>query len=331
MIRKYTFIILCLILLTILYINIGSITLNPIETITCLFNGKKCILNNIIFEIRLPRVLGCFIIGISLSISGLVLQTIFRNPLVEPYVLGIASGSMFFTGLVIILGISIFNIIPTLPLHLTGSIIGSLITLFIISILSSRLSIIQLLIIGLVISFLYTAGIEILVSIAELEKITYLHLALLGTLSGITWSKIYITLPILSICILLLLVNLKWLNCLLMGIDYAYTMGVNIKYIQLLSILITGILTSISVFLAGIVGFIGLAAPHIARLLCKSSRIEVVLPNTILIGSILTIVSDLLARTILLPRELPITAITSLFGAPFLAYLILRFRREYVI
>lgn len=307
-------------------LQVGSVSIDLLS----ILNGKASnSVKYIFYEVRLPRTLATLLGGTSLAISGLVLQTLFRNPLVDPYIIGIAGGSTFFMGLTLLLGISMFGVFPNMPLYLSSSIIGALITLTIITVLAPKLSITQLLIIGIVINYLYHAGITLIMTIAEIERIAQFHIALLGSFSGSSWIRVEVSLiPILT-CTVLSIIFSKWLTPLIMGEAYAHTMGVNVKFVRTIYITLTGILTALTVYLAGIVGFIGLAAPHIARLLYRTNRVDYLIIPTILIGSLLTTCSDITARILLTPRELPITAITSLFGAPLLAYLIVRLRREY--
>ncbi len=323
---KTTFSVLLLLVSFFLSLCLGSTPLSPHDLI-----APNDAARVVIYEIRLPRAIASAIGGACLALSGLVLQTIFRNPLVDPYILGIASGAVFFIGLGVLLGITVLNVIPAMPVFAGCSVIGSLVTLAIISALARRLTTMQLLIAGVVISFLYSAGTHILISIAELERIAYFHLAVLGTFSGATLDRDIVAAAMAAPCVVALVLCSKWLNAMLMGETYAMTMGVNLSALRLTSVFATGVLTSASVLLGGIVGFIGLAAPHIARLLFRTSRVDVLLPQTVVIGAFLTLTSDVVARVVLLPRELTITAVTSLFGAPLLAYLVMRHRREYVI
>ena len=321
---------LALVIVTLLSICLGSTTLNPLDAIMNLIKGDET-LRFIILDVRLPRVIGCIVVGIALAVSGLILQTIFRNPLVDPYTLGIANGALFFVGLGVLLGFKLFNVFPTMPLYITYSTIGSIITLMLIVMLAPVLTTIQLLIVGITLSFIFSAATHILIAFAELEKVAYFHLAILGTFSGITWDKLMFTIPIISICLVVVVLQAKWLSTLIMGEEYAMTMGTNVKVMRFLAILCVGILVAISVTLAGVVGFIGLATPHIARLMYRTSRFDFLYLRVVILGALLTVVSDTIARLILLPRELPITSITSLFGAPLLTYLILRSRRDYAV
>ncbi len=318
------------ILLSIAYLCLGSIVLGPAEVLNAIFKNHG-VYSMIVLDVRLPRLLGCFLVGSALSASGLILQTLFRNPLVEPYTLGVSSGALFFVGLGIVLGFSLFRIGPSPLFSLSNAVIGSTLTLMVLTAVAPRLTTMQLLIVGVSIAFLYSAGIEVLTSIAELEKLPFLYLSMLGTLSGSSWERVIPCIPLTFLCLIVIWALSKRLNALILGETYAITMGISVRAIRALGVFLAGLLTSISTVIAGVVGFIGLVTPHIARLLYKTSRIDVLLPHVVLIGSLLTLASDLIARLALLPHELPLTAVTSVFGVPMLIHLVLRRGRDYAV
>ncbi len=291
-------------------------------------NSKNPLYLTIVKDVRMPRTFAAVIGGALLAVSGLFLQVFFRNPIVGPYVLGISSGATLVVGLVILAGYVIFKLTFLSPYVIfIAAFIGALLVTFFISIAASVVrSAVTLLIIGLMISYICTAVTNVLIAFAEKERVHAFVLWTLGSFAGYLWDQVSFTyiasipLLIISICLL------KDLNVLLLGEEYAKSMGVNIKYVRLAVVTTASLLTALVTGFAGPVAFIGLAVPHMARLLFKTSDVRVLFFASLLIGGIITVACDTAARLIFAPIELPISAVTSLFGAPIVIALLIKRR-----
>ncbi len=281
----------------------------------------------IIWKIRMPRVLSSLFCGGYLAAGGLLLQVFFRNPIVGPYVLGISSGAILMVALVMLGGLSMG--LPAIhPLFLSlAAFCGALGVMVIIVAAASRVkSIVTLLIIGLMMGYLCYAATSILIAFAEREKVKGFVLWQMGSFSGFTWQEFYLVM-LLGIPLLIgAYLMSKPLNAFLLGEDYAKTMGVNIRLFRFLIITFSSALAGLVTAFAGPVAFIGLAIPHLARITFRTSDNRVLIPGAVLIGAIVTMLCDLVARTIFSPVELPLSAITSLFGAPVVIGLLLKKR-----
>ena len=300
----------------------GSVKITYSDLIKAL-NGDQTIKSRILMNIRIPRILGAFFGGSALAVSGLLLQTFFRNPLAGPFVLGISSSAAFGVALYLLAGV---------PLGGYGTVssafFGSLIAIILVLNLASKVrSPVTLLIAGLMLGYVFSALERILITYAESAQVHQFVLWTFGSFSGITLSEIPIILSLLIPVFISTLFLAKPLNALLLGEGYARSLGVNIRQVRVILILLACFLASIVTSFAGVVAFIGLAVPHLTRLLLKTSDHRILLPGTILMGSLVTVICDTIARTVFVPAELPISVVTSLIGAPTVLFLLLKRRR----
>lgn len=277
---------------------------------------KPLIYGIIVWEIRIPRVILAGLVGVALSISGAVFQGVFRNPLVEPYILGISSGAAAGAGLAIVLGISLIN------LQVTAFVFGVLAT-FIAYSLASRggeTPLVNLILAGIVVNALFTALISYLKTIAPYSLLQNLTFWLMGGFSTAEWKDVGLIGVQIVICAVILS-YLGWqLNLLSMGEDEARSLGLDIRWCKVILLGLATYITSISVATVGIIAWVGLIIPHIARLTIGPDH-RYLLPLSALIGGIFLIICDTLART-LIGSEIPISVITSALSAPYLMYLI---------
>jgi iron complex transport system permease protein len=314
-------------LIFLLNLGVGAAKIDLAEITQILFGapleGDKNYL--IIQRIRLPRALASLAGGASLAVSGLLLQTYFANPIIEPYILGVTSGSTLFVGLVMLGGFS-FGIVRVTPLFLFGgAFLGAMLIMAVILFAAARVkSIVTLLIIGLMAGYVCGAATSILSAYAEKQRLTNFVMWNMGSFSGFTWAQIRlmygVTAPMLGAAFLLA----KPLNLLSMGDHYAHSMGVNVKAARYGIIVISSVLVAATTAFAGPVSFIGLAAPHICRIILQTSNNRLLIPASILGGGLLSGFCDFVARNIVSPMELPLSAITSIIGAPLVVFLLLR-------
>ncbi len=315
----------------VLSISVGSVNIGMLNVVKIMLGMDvgNPVYSSIVLDIRFPRLLAAVIGGAALSVSGLLLQIFFRNPIVEPYVLGISSGASLFVGVAIMGGYR-FGLSGIGPLYLfLGAFAGAMLVMIAVCCAAKKVHhITTLLIIGVMAGFICSAGTSMLTSFADKEQIANYVTWTLGSFSGFSWMQVkflfFLNAPILIAVFLLS----KPLNAMLFGENYALSMGLNIKRFRMAIIVIASILTAGITAFAGPISFIGLAVPHIVRILFHSSDNRVLIPAVIVLGALMTAVCDFCARMLLSPIELPLSAITSLIGAPIVIYLLVTKRSE---
>jgi iron complex transport system permease protein len=279
----------------------------------------------IIQRIRLPRALAGMCGGAALAIAGFLLQTYFSNPIVEPYVLGISSGASLFVGLVMVGGFS-FGFQRITPIFMfIGAFIGAFFIMGIIIIAAAKVkNIINLLITGLMAGYLCSATVSILSAFAEHERLASFTMWSMGSLAGFTWIHLKIMYTIVSPMLLCSFLMAKPLNALSIGDRYAKSMGVNVKAVRYALIFLSSTLTAAVTAFAGPVSFIGMAVPHICRIVFRTSDSRILIPGAILGGALTASLCDFAARNVLSPRELPLSAVTAVICAPVVVFLIMQ-------
>jgi len=330
---KKQFIILSNLLLVFFIADIclGTVYIEPQQVVDALLGRENpetsTTLRYIITDLRLPRAVMAVFTGAGLAVAGLLMQTLFRNPLAGPFVLGISSGGGLGVALVIMgataLGIgtiSSFGII-------TASVIGSLAVLLLIILMSLRIKdTMGLLIVGLMVGSLSSAVVGILSYFSSSEELQRYVFWSLGSLGSINWDDLLIIGLLFILAMLLLLWIIKPLNAMLLGESYAFSLGINIKKARWIIIIITSILAGSITAFAGPIAFIGLAVPHLARLILPTVNHKILIPTTLLLGATLLLFCDLVSQLPFSNYSLPINAVTSLLGAPLIIWLILRKR-----
>ena len=323
------------IVLFILNLFIGSVTV-PLDDIikVLLKENNDNTLSIIIFNYRLPQALTALLAGAALAVAGLLMQTLFRNPLADPSMLGISSGASLGVGIVILLtgaisgtAVSSFGWWSTIGVSL-AAFIGAVLVLFVMLAFSSRMkNMTTLIIIGLMIAYLAGSITDILKFFSLKEDIHAFVIWGMGTFSGVGTSKM----PIFAISIVIgLIVTFflsKNLNILLLGEMYAENLGLNIRKNSVIIILVSGYLTAIVTAYCGPIAFVGLAMPHIARFLFKSSDHRLLIPATMLIGMDMALICNLIARMPGFDGNLPVNAVTAFIGAPVVISVILKSRK----
>lgn len=340
---KYNTIILILfislIFSIVLFSTMGTANIKIIDTFKIIgsklpFIGKKVDVSNIsdsyktiILNIRLPRVLLGVLVGASLASAGAAFQGMFKNPMADPYVIGISSGAALGASIAIITGLR-STILGLSPVSLFAF-IGSLITVFTVYYISkvrSKVPVTTLLLSGIAIGQFLTAIMSFLMVVytKDMEKIIFWTL---GSFSGKGWEPlIRISLPTI-ISIIILNFFARDLNVILTGEESAESLGVDVEKIKIYILLLASFMTSMVVSVSGIIGFVGLIIPHIVRLMVGPDH-RVLLPSSALIGGIFMIFTDTIARTIISPTEVPVGIITALFGGPFFIYLLRKKKKE---
>lgn len=287
----------------------------------------------VLTSIRFPRIFMTLLIGAALGISGASLQGLFRNPLVEPSLIGVSGGAA--SGVVLVI---VFGSILALPKDgfLYNSIIpftafaGGIIATFFVLQLSSqagKTNIAVLVLVGVAINALAGAIIGLAIFYADENQLRTFTFWTLGDLGGATTSKLIIAAPLLIMAIVALLFYSNTLNAVALGEAEAYHMGVDVERTKRIIIFFSALAVGVSVSLAGMIGFIGLVIPHLVRVLFHSDN-KLVLPASVIGGAWLLIISDVIARTIVTPAELPIGVVTALIGSPFFIMLLVKAKRK---
>lgn len=335
--KKYTypFLILTVLLILFFFVNIslGSVSIPTKEIFKSLVgNIDNESWQYIIHNYRLPKAFTAILVGSGLGISGLLMQTLFRNPLAGPFVLGISSGASLGVAL-IILGSGFFGGIFASFLISKWSVIiaaslGSFLVLLAVMIVSSRVrDTMALLIIGLMFGSITSAAVSVLSYFSSAEQLQQYIFWGFGSLGNLSWQELLILLIIYLIGILMAMVSIKALNTLLLGENYAKSLGINLKKSRFIIIIATSLLAGTITAFAGPIAFIGLAIPHMTRQLFHTSNHKILLPAVFLFGAIVMLICDSIAQLPTSDYTLPINAITSLVGAPVVIWLLVNKRK----
>lgn len=323
-----------LLALFLLSLLLGSVNIPLDEIISVLLGGEasKASWTTIILKFRLPKAITAVLAGSALAVSGLQMQTLFRNPLAGPFVLGINSGASLGVALVILtVGATGSTLLASLTLLGDLSVVlaaslGSGLVLFLVLLLARRVDTMTLLILGLLFGYATSAIVSILLYFSSPERITAFVQWTFGSFAGVTWAQMRILAPVVLIGLLISWLTVKPLNALLLGETYANSLGVNVKRSRLWILCSTAILAGSITAFAGPIGFIGIAVPHLCRSLFSTSDHRILIPTTILMGGTIALFADLVAQLPGSQTLLPLNAITALIGAPVVAWVILRRR-----
>jgi iron complex transport system permease protein len=321
-----------LVILAIMNISLGSVYI-PFQKIFATLMGQS-IENegwqNIIIQFRLPKAITAILVGSGLGISGLLMQTLFRNPLAGPFVLGISSGASLGVAIAILAGMTFgfsltqMGIGGSWILTISAS-LGAILVLLVVILVSLKVKdSMSLLIIGLMFGSATSAIVTVLQFFSKAESIQAYLVWTFGSLGGVTWQELQIFIPIVLFTLLAAFMLSKKLNALLLGDNYARSMGLNINNTRLLIIIATALLAGTITAFCGPIAFIGIAIPHITRLIFNTSNHKILFPMVVLCGAILMLICDIIAQIPGREYTLPINAVTSVFGAPLVIWLVIR-------
>jgi len=323
-----------MVFLFLLNISLGTINIPIKDIYQSLIYGScsKVSWNYIILDYRLPKAIVAILIGIGLSISGLLMQTLFRNPLAGPYVLGLSSGASLGVAVVILgaslLPVSLSEFFLTSFGIIIASSLGSFIVLLSVLVIAKRLrDTMAILIVGLMFGSLTSAIVGSLTYFSSAEQLQKFTFWSLGNLGNLTWNSIMILTSCITFGIVLSVLSIKPLNALLLGENYAKSLGINYKKTKYIIIFATSILAGSITAFVGPIAFVGLAVPHIAKLVFQTSNHKILFWSTLLFGAIIMLICDSLTQIPGTEMILPINAITSIFGAPIVIWLLVRKRK----
>lgn len=287
---------------------------------------------HIVQNYRLPKTITAILVGSGLGVAGLLMQTLFRNPLAGPFVLGISSGASLGVAL-IIMGASLFGgsiaalLLTKWSLVIASSVGSFLVLLAVLAVSINVRDTMAILIIGLMFASITAAAVSVLSYFASAEQLQQYIFWGFGSLGNLSWTELVILGSVVVLGLVMSLFLLKSLNALLLGENYAKSLGLNIKQNRLVLLLVTSLLAGGITAFAGPIAFIGLAIPHIARQLFNTANHNILIPAIILLGAIIMLICDSIAQLPMSDYTLPINAITSLFGAPIVIWLLLKKRR----
>jgi iron complex transport system permease protein len=322
------FVLLSILVLVLFFadILIGSVSISLNEIIQ-VFTGQlptDTPQSIIILQSRLPKALTAILAGCALPVAGLLMQTFFRNPVAGPDILGVSAGSSLLVALVMLtvgtwFSMDVFSNVGII----LAAIVGAMLVLFIILGVAARVrDSVTLLIFGLMFGMAISAVVGVLQYYSSQGALKLFIMWTFGSLSGVTWSQLYILAVIVIIGLLLAVTQIKALNLLLLGEHYATSLGLNIRKSKIFIILTTGLLTGAITAFCGPIAFIGIAVPHLARMIFKVNSHAIILPASVLLGICILLICDIVAQTPGNDGVLPINAITAFMGAPFIIYII---------
>lgn len=334
--KRLLILLVAILVLTVVNLLIGSVKI-PLEDVCRILTGDDSneIWANIIFSSRLPQALTAIMAGAGLAVSGLQMQTVFRNPLAGPSVLGISNGSALGVAFVVLLSGRIGGVALSRLGYLgdaamsVAAIVGALGVLILIVWISNRVKgNVTLLIIGVMIGYLANAIIGVLKFLSPEEDVKAFVVWGLGSFSRVSGDEMVLFVVLMTVLLPLTMLLVKTMNLLLLGDRYAANLGLNIRRSRLLVILSSGVLVAIVTAYCGPIMFIGLAVPHLARALFRSSDHRVLMPATALCGAVLALFCNLIARMPGFEGVLPVNSVTALVGAPVIAAVLFRKRNN---
>ncbi|MBO9700714.1 MAG: iron ABC transporter permease [Sporocytophaga sp.] len=333
----FLFLLLILIMLAMTSVRFGAVNISWIEILSSIQKWIKSeeatlsLRENIFLQIRFPRAILCIATGASLAIAGVLMQALFRNPIVEPGLIGTSSGAAFGAALYLVLGSSMEINAGEWTLSIAACIGGIIATLLVMMFANSnemaKSSVVVLLLTGIAINSLFMSGVGFLSYIArdpQARSVTFWNL---GTLSGASWSAVWVVSAICGLCFLIALRYSKALNALMLGEEDALMLGANITMLKKNVMALNVLLVAVTTAFVGVIGFVGLIAPHLIRILIGSDNRYLIIGSAMM-GAILLTSADLIARLLLAPAELPIGVVTSFVGVPIFLYL-LKKRNQY--
>lgn len=305
----------------------GSVEV-PVKQVLSILMGNRTddTAYQIVWSIRLPRILACAILGGALSVSGFLLQTFFQNPIAGPFVLGISSGAKMVVALCMIFLLS-RGVTASSGVLIGAAFVGSMLAMGFVLAISRRVKRMSMLVVcGVLIGYICSAVTDFLVTFADDSNIVNLHDWSLGSFSGINWDNVGTIALVCGVALVVTMLMSKPIGAFQMGEVYAQSMGVNIRLFRVLLILLSSVLSACVTAFAGPISFVGIAVPHLMKSLFRSAKPLLMIPACMLGGAVFCLGCDLIARTAFAPTEVSISSVTALFGAPIVIYMMVRRR-----
>jgi len=281
----------------------------------------------IISQIRLPRIFLSIFVGMALAGAGVIFQGLFRNPMADPYVIGVSSGAALGAtiGLVFVTGAGLFGVSTITAFALLGA-LGTTFLVYNISRIRGKVSVITLLLSGIALSAMLGA-ITYFIMIIRTQDMAKIVFWVMGGFTSATWSNFNILAPTVTVLIIISGFFMRDLNIISLGDERAVQLGVQTDKVRKILLILASFIAAVAVSMSGVIGFVGLITPHILRLMVGPDH-KILYPTSVIAGGIFMLMSDTLARTILMPREIPVGIITSIAGVPFFLYLLLKSKKQ---
>jgi iron complex transport system permease protein len=281
----------------------------------------------ILSEIRLPRIFLSIFVGMALAAAGVIFQGLFRNPMADPFVIGVSAGAALGAtiGLVFITGVGLFGISTTAVFALLGA-LGTTFLVYSIARTRGKVSVITLLLAGIALSAMLSA-ITYFIMIFKVNDMAKVIFWIMGGLTSASWSRFIILAPLVTVLVVISGFFMRDLNMISLGDRRAVQMGVQTEKVKKIMLVMASFIAAVAVSVSGIIGFVGLITPHILRLIVGPDH-KILYPTSVIAGGIVLLMSDTVARTVLMPREIPVGIITSIIGVPFFLYLLVRSKRQ---
>ena len=315
----------------VLNVNTGSVSIAPGDIFRIILRGGSdgTPAGNVIWKIRLPRLLAAAVLGGALSVSGFLLQTFFRNPIAGPYVLGISSGAKMLVGMTMVFVLRYVSGVPFWAV-MAASFAGSMmVTLFVLLFARRVKSMAALLVIGIMIGSICTAVTDFFITFADEANVANLHSWSMGSFSAVSWPNLIAVSVVVLLAAGGAFLLSKPIGAYQLGENYARSMGVNVKAFRVALIGLSSVLSACVTALSGPISFVGVAVPHMTKLLFGTAKPALIIPGSFLLGGVFCMGCDLIARTAFSPSELAISTVTAVFGAPVvIALMISRQRRR---
>mgnify|MGYP001794560250 FL=1 len=318
--------------LFLLDLSLGSVKISVEELLNIISgNPSKKAWEYIFFSFRLPKAITAILTGAGISVAGLQMQTLFKNPLAGPSVLGISHGASLGVAVFVLSSTAIFGVTTNFQEALGSwglvlfAIAGSFLVLLSVLFASARISDgVTVLIVGLMFGFMTGAVVSILQYFSDPELIQNFLVWTFGSLSGVAWSQLRVMGPVIALTLLLSLLYSKQMNALLLGENYATGVGINVARTRLKLILTTSVVAGTITAFTGPIAFIGVAVPHLARLLFRTSNHKILIPGTMMCGAAIMLICDIDSQVPGTQTTLPLNSVTALFGAPVILAIIIK-------
>ncbi|MEE0097394.1 MAG: iron ABC transporter permease, partial [Oscillospiraceae bacterium] len=318
-----------LLLLLLLNLRIGSVRV-PMDQLWEILRGENrdSTAGQIIWTIRMPRLIAAAVLGGALAVAGFLLQTFFSNPIAGPFVLGISSGAKLTVAIAMIVSLRMGASLSSGAMILSAF-AGAGLSMGMILMISGRVNRMSVLVVcGVMIGYICSAITDFMVTFAEDSNIVNLHNWSRGSFSGTGWENVRTMVPVVLVAILLSFLLSKPMGAYQLGEKYAVSLGVNLRRLRLALILLSSVLAATVTAFAGPISFLGIATPHLMRQLLKTAKPILMIPACFLGGAAFCLLCDLLARTMFSPTELSISTVTAVFGAPVVIFMMLHRQKE---
>ncbi len=279
----------------------------------------------IFWNLRMPRIVLSVLVGAALSVCGAAYQSVFRNPLTDPYVLGISSGASLGAAIAILLGLEAYLLGVGACALVSGLL--TILVIYRIASIGNRMHTTTLLLTGVCITFLMSALISFLMVLRQ-DKMDSIIFWTMGSFASASWTDVAIVAPVVAVGIGVVLYHCRDLNLLLAGSETAKSLGVEVERVKKVLLLATTLMVAFCVSTCGVIGFVGLVVPHCIRLVSGPDNRRIV-PYAIVVGALFLLMCDTMARTLLMPAELPVGSLTALVGAPLFIYLLYKNKKNY--